>query len=343
VRPVDSSRDLPGTPSDQPIDDRSSPTDARPRVNTRSTDGLRERMTELPVGHPSSPREFDGGSLANDRADHRPSRDSPYSATDTEWADHLTDVRDHLAEAKLEGLSPDDLYSIDQDGEAWTAERREVHAAILTDLYSKSADVPCERQAIIAGGLAGAGKTTVLAEHADIDRSQFLTINPDDIKEELAERGLVPQIDGLSPMEACDLVHEESSHIAKQLAIRARNDGKNLIWDITMSSTTRTGERIDALRDDGYTVDGIFVDIPIDTSVRRAESRHREGHDAYCAGVGLGGRYVPPEIIRAQTDPEWGSQNRRTFEQLKPRFDHWKCYDNGVDGRDPTLIESSDY
>ena len=37
-------------------------------------------------------------------------------------------------------------------------------------------------------------------------------INPDDIKEELAQRGMVPEIDGLSPMEATDLVHEESSY-----------------------------------------------------------------------------------------------------------------------------------
>ena len=41
--------------------------------------------------------------------------------------------------------------------------------------------------------------------------SQYLMINPDDIKEEMARRGMVPEIEGLSPMEASDLVHEESS------------------------------------------------------------------------------------------------------------------------------------
>ena len=39
----------------------------------------------------------------------------------------------------------------------------------------------------MAGGLGGAGKSTVLEKYAGIDRSKYLTINPDDIKEEMAE------------------------------------------------------------------------------------------------------------------------------------------------------------
>ena len=51
----------------------------------------------------------------------------------------------------------------------------------------------------------------------------------------MARRGMIPEVEGLSPMEASDLVHEESSYLARQLALRAQADGKNLIWDITMS------------------------------------------------------------------------------------------------------------
>ena len=106
--------------------------------------------------------------------------------------------------------------------------------------------------AIIAGGLSGAGKSTVLEKYAGIDRSQYLTVNPDKIKEEMAERGMVPMVEGLSPMEASDLVHEESSYIARQLALLAQADGKNIIWDITMSSQAKTEHRIDELRAAGY-------------------------------------------------------------------------------------------
>ncbi len=194
----------------------------------------------------------------------------------------------------------------------------------------------------MAGGLGGAGKSTVLEGHAGIERSQYLTINPDEIKEEMAQRGLVPHVEGLSPMEASDLVHEESSHIAKRLALRASADGKNVIWDVTMASRASTERRIEDLRAAGYTrVEGIFIDIPVETSIRRAEARHREGHEEYRSGHGLGGRFVPAEIIRGQADAELGSVNRRVFEQVKARLDSWSLYDNSVDGRPPLLVAMS--
>ncbi len=165
-------------------------------------------------------------------------------------------------------------------------------------------------------------------------------INPDIAKEKLAERGLIPRLPGMSPMEASDLVHEESSVIAKQLAHKAIQDGKNIIWDITMSKQDTTEERIDALRDAGYRVDGIFIDVPVDVSVRRADARHRDGEDLYRAGQGLGGRYVPPEVILAQADPDWGSGNRKNFESVNRCLDHWARYDNSVDHRAAELIET---
>lgn len=193
----------------------------------------------------------------------------------------------------------------------------------------------------MAGGLGGAGKSTVLESYAGIDQSQYLRINPDDIKEEMAKRGLIPELDGLSPMEASDLVHEESSHIAKMLGRQAVKDGKNVMWDITMSTAGSALQRLDALDEAGYSTNGVFVDISIEVAVQRADDRHRRGHEYYRAGVGFGGRYVPPEVIKAQADPEWGSVNRRTFEEVKPRFTQWVVYDNSVTGREPELVQTS--
>ncbi|HTS97076.1 MAG TPA: zeta toxin family protein, partial [Streptosporangiaceae bacterium] len=174
--------------------------------------------------------------------------------------------------------------------------------------------------------------------HAGIDRSQYLTINPDDIKEEMARRNMIPAVSGLTPMEASDLVHEESSYVARQLALRAQADGRNVIWDITMSSRSSVERRIVELHSSGYTrIEGIFVDIPIEVSVTRADSRHREGHDAYPAGNGFGGRLVPDDVTRAQADPDWGSRNRRTFEEAKHHFDRWYRFDNS--GSTPVLVE----
>jgi predicted kinase len=272
--------------------------------------------------------------------DAEQSADQKPLITDAEWAEHVTDVRTRLGDAQRAGLSTDQQYTIDSRREVWSDERDLIHDSIIDDLYSRSHSVPCDGKAIVAGGLGGAGKSTVLSRHAGIDLSQYLTINPDDIKEEMARRGLIPEVGGLTPMEASDLVHEECSHIAKRVARRAEADGKNIIWDITMSSRESTERRITDLRADGYSVDGIFVDIPVDTSVRRADARHREGYNDYLAGTGLGGRYVPAELIEAQADPDWGSKNRKTFEEVRHLFDHWSRYDNSVDGRPPTLAQT---
>jgi predicted kinase len=231
-------------------------------------------------------------------------------------------------------------YTIDSRGKVWSEERDLIHDSVVEDLYNRSHSVPCEGKGIVAGGLGGAGKSTVLSKHAGIDLSQYLTINPDDIKEEMAKSGLIPKVEGLTPMEASDLVHEESSHIAKRIARRAEADGKNIIWDITMSSLESTERRITNLRAGGYAVEGIFVDIPVETSVRRAEARHREGYNDYLDGIGMGGRYVPAELIQAQADPDWGSKNRKTFEGVSHLFDRWSRYDNSVDGRPPVLAQT---
>jgi hypothetical protein len=296
---------------------------------------------DRPSDEANDPSSVTQGEKASERPEVIPADDGPPALTDREWSEHVTEVRDTLDKARAAGLTTDRLYTIDPDHKEWSAERNRLQGSLVAELYERAQEVPCDRQAIVAGGLGGAGKTTVLKGHAGIDLSRYLTINPDDIKEEMARRGMIPDMDKLSPMEASDLAHEESSYIAKRLALRAMADGKNIIWDITMSSRTSTEERINNLRDAAYErVDGVFVDIPLDTSVTRTELRHREGHEQWRASQGFGGRFVPPEVIQRQLDSEFGSQNHRTYEAMKEKFTSWSIYDNSVDGRSPALIDS---
>jgi predicted kinase len=313
-------------------------------------DELRQRLQRLPPGHPSSPVEADGtprppeaGLRCREPSDVGEIREPDRQPlTDAEHAEHVSEVRARLERARADGLATEARYVTDPDGETWAPERRVGHNAIIAYLYEAADGVPCERRSILAGGLPGAGKTTVLEQHAGIDRTRFLTINPDEIKSEMAKRGMVPKVAGLTPMEASDLVHEESSHIAKQLALRAMPEGKNVIWDITMSSRDSVERRITTMRSAGYArIEGIFVDIPIDVGIHRSDARHREGHDSYRAGHGQGGRFVPAEVIAAQADPDYGSRNLRTFEQIKPHLDAWMQYDNSVDGQHPVLVDSN--
>jgi predicted kinase len=311
-------------------------------------DELRQRLQRLPPGHPSSPVEADGtprppepGLRCRDSPDAQiPGEADRRPLTDAEHAEHVKEVRVLLDKARADGLATDQQHTIDPAREVWSEQRDAMHDTIIDDLYAKASDVPCERRAIIAGGLPGAGKSTVLEHHAGIDRSQYLTINPDDVKEEMARRDMIPPVSGLSPMEASDLVHEESSQIAKRLARRAQADGKNVIWDITMSSQVSTESRVNTLRAEGYArIEGVFIDVAVDVSVTRADSRHREGQDNYREGDGHGGRFIPAELVRANADPDWGSCNRKTFEEVKDHFDQWHRYDNS--GSTPVLVESS--
>jgi predicted kinase len=323
--------------------DQPQPAGDRPALSDRpapwSRESLRERLDRLPDWHPSSPAQQDPPGGHEENAPDGP-RARPEPLTDAQHEDRLQHIRDRLDWARDHDLATDQQHLADPKRGIWSKDRRDVHDAIVDDFLESASGVPCEHEAIMAGGLGGAGKSTVLDGHAAIERARYLTINPDGIKEAMASRGLIPELGDLSPMEASDLVHEESSHVAKLLAGRAMRDGKNIIWDITMSSASSTEQRLSDLDQAGYSVKGIFVDIGIDVAVRRADTRHRQGHEDYRAGIGFGGRYVPPEVIEAQADQEWGSINRRTFEQVKSWFADWAVYDNSVTGRDPELKQA---
>jgi len=288
------------------------PDDPRDAPGTRGYPEL-SRLGDLPSGHPS-----------------RPDTPAAPQAREAEYADHVTEIKEALHDARDRGQATWVRHSVDGDGEVWTRDRRDEHDKIISDLYAAAAGVPCEGKAIIIGGLPGAGKTTVLRDHLGPDWVGWLAINPDAIKYELAARELVPRIEPLTPMEATELTHEESSHIAKRLAGRAMAEHKNVVWDITLASERSAAERIDQLRDAGYRrIEGVFVDVPVQTSLERVAERHRKGDDEYrTTGAGLGGRFISDDVIRAQSDERWGSTNRRSFEHLKDRFDAWYFYDN---------------
>ncbi len=273
-------------------------------------------------------------------ADRRP---GARRMTDAEFAD-----RQERLERAVSG-SYDDLathvqHAIGNGYGAWKPERDAVHREIATGIYRDAIarGVPAEGRAIIAGGLGGAGKTTVLRDHADIDLERFLTINSDEVKEVLAERGMIPEIPGhpdLSPMERSVLAHIESSRIAGLVADMAYRDRRNIIWDTTMGDPNWARGLVGKLRGHGYDeVGSVFVDIPVEVSVQRALDRYRQGQDEYAAGKGLGGRYVQPSYIMAQRTPNGGTVNREGFDRLRDEFDSWSLFDNSVFGRPPVLV-----
>lgn len=263
--------------------------------------------------------------------------------SDEEYAAHTASIEDKISAALADGQATDVVFTVGGDGQSWTPERAKLHNEIVDELWqTNGANVPREGRAVIAGGLGGAGKSTVLKGYAGIDANEFFTVNPDEVKEAMAARGMVPTIEGLSPMEASVLVHEESSHVANMLANRAYAERTNIVWDITMSRKASVEKRLAQMRKAGYTdVAGVFVDIPVETSVERATGRHRQGMEQAKAGEGNGGRYVPPAIIRQHSSDASSSANRDTFDVLTSKFDSWVIYDNSMSGREPQKVAGS--
>jgi hypothetical protein len=221
--------------------------------------------------------------------------------------------------AKSQGLDTETLYRGKTPGR-YSRQRAALHREIVRKVLREAEreGVPKDRKAVVTGGLGGSGKGYNLEKYEQETGAKMLHVDPDAMKEELLRRGAVPEVKGLHGLEMAALLHEESSHLSKMLLARASAEGYNLASDTTMASYDSAAKRVQSLRDQGYTVSGMFSDIPIEESVKSAAARYLNGR-----GTDLGGRYVAPRIIRANAPSQeqaslgYWSQNRAVFERLK--------------------------
>ena len=176
------------------------------------------------------------------------------------------------------------------------------HENIINSIMSNP-NITYNGEAIFSGGLGGAGKTTVLKNHVGVDTSEYVEVNPDDVKEIMAKRGMIPQVAGLTPMECSTLVHEEASYISKVVMARAAQRRANIIVDGVMSNTESVKNKIRLLQENGYQrLRCVFVDIAPAVSSQRAIFRYQQGMEEYTQNhVGEGGRYLPAFVNKANT------------------------------------------
>lgn len=255
-----------------------------------------------------------------------PSAESP-SDSDWLWDAHV----DYVEWVLTVTPTTEELFK-QADGQ-WVPDRVRQQDAVMDEYWQRHGgdSVPREGRAIIAGGVPGAGKTTVLNSQPGIERGRYFNVNPDDVKEVMAVRSMIPVITGLSPMEASAHVHWEASMLAKRLAERAYGEKVNVLWDITMNSDSSVANRMADLRAAGYRqIDAVFVDTPLQIAKLRVIQRWREGQERYWAGEGLGGRYVPLEIIDMSQpgEPGFSSRNQEIFYRFRNDFTSTVEYDN---------------
>lgn len=204
-------------------------------------------------------------------------------------------------------------------GPVWSKERTKLHDSIISDYMEKHKDVPSEGKLFVAGGVAGAGKTSTISKYATVDTEKYAVINPDDLKEELVRRNAVVHVPGTLGMESNSLCYEESVHLSNRLMMKMSEERKNVILDRTMSSAATTEDNINTFKNKGYRVNGMFVDIDVDTSVRRANSRYITAtQTTILTGEGSGGRFVPTKVITNQRSSKTGvnTVNAEVFHSL---------------------------
>lgn len=275
------------------------------------------------------------------------------------WMDEFTPAeadarRKRLSEAIQKQKDTQTLNSKVVDGEIvkgdYTAERLAAHDALIADYEDRVGwdNIPANREAILSGGLGGAGKGTML--HAmNIDEKNYVTIDPDALKGLMVKHGLVPSAKSfglddldppLRPLELAGLIHEESSDLSKRISSAAIRQGKNVILDNTMGSDS-VYKKVAALKDSGYTVDGVFVDVSVDMSIQSALSRHMNG----TVRGGDGGRFVDPSLQQASqpADSTYRSQNRERFNAIQKDLNTSVIIDNEAYAQRPVAYSDKQW
>ena len=228
-----------------------------------------------------------------------------------------------LSQAIRDGKITSKIYaSSEVPGMEYTMERHLAQQEIIEDVLKAHDKVPREGKAVLSGGMGGAGKTTVLTRYLGMDTSQYITINPDDIKEIMAERGMIPTLRGLTPMECSTLAHQEASYISSLIMKRAIAEKRNIILDGTMASMKSMRRRTGQLRDGGYHMSAVFVDITPETSQKRATSRYQRGMSKYTTSrEGQGGRILPASVNQGNTPEDPTRFRSRSAENLAALYE----------------------
>lgn len=270
-------------------------------------------------------------------AEYARSKDDPEITEDEIYAEFaasdVQEMKDKIKATVAVPMTHKDPKYVNPDG-SYTNERKKLHtqiiASILNDRAIKRAtpEPGTKPKLIILGGRGGSGKSAFTHDEErgiepkvkEFDSRKAIVLDADEIKKQL-----VPPYDGSNAF----TVHEESSYIFDQVLETAKTMGLNIVSDATLKSD-KMGPIIQSFLDHNYEAEGHYMFLPRQEAAKRACGRYLS------KGPGQRGRLVPPAVVLGNT------HNEANFDQIKPLFSKWSCYDNNQPkGQPPKLIDHS--
>lgn len=195
----------------------------------------------------------------------------------------------------------------------WTEEREAIHSKIVDDAFEGINKAKGKPVCVFMGGGPSSGKTYVVNKMGDElnlpkDNDRVL-IDPDKFKKPF------PEYDPNDP----ELVHEESSALAKRITSIAQQNGYNTTVDGTGDgSVEKMRKKIQQAKDAGQTVKGVYVFKPVEDAIVSNFARERTVNPKMLVDTHVAISKILPEIAAD--------------------FDECKLYANIKKGEPPVLI-----
>lgn len=208
----------------------------------------------------------------------------------------------------------------DADGNL-TPEREKLHASIAEGYFEGVKKPKGQPTYTFMGGGPAAGKGSIkkLPDAGYLSGEDAVELDSDEIKGKLPEYKEL--ISSGQNKKAAAYVHEESSALVKRISAVATENGYNVSLDGTGDGSVESmRKKIKAARDAGMKVNGVYVTIPIEEAIQRAEARGNKTN-----------RYVPVDRIT-----NIHKKVSQILPQIAAEFDSVKLYDNS--GSKPVLI-----
>ncbi|MDA2627260.1 zeta toxin family protein [Bacillus cereus] len=206
----------------------------------------------------------------------------------------------------------------------YTIERKVLHNEIIESFLKDQLQQEQEPEAILLGGGSAAGKSSIgelVSKGYKHQKQNLVWIDPDKIKEKIPEYQKLIESGNIELMEqAAFLVHDESSDITMKLIKICMKRKLNFMYDGTMKNEVKYIKLIQQLRQAGFSIKAIIVDVPIKVALERSNMRFK-----------VTGRLVPEHIIE-----ESHMRVATTFSKIKDLIDCYTLYDNT--GKEPEVF-----